>query len=174
MTIRYNIIGVDPSLTGTGVASRNEADTIIPPKGLSELDRLRYLVREVTARCYTADLVILEGLSYGSHMGKQAERGALHWMIRDALDGADVPVAVCPPSTRAKYATGHGGAGKDEVMIACVHRIPIMVSNNNEADAAVLAAMGHDHLGDPLTQMPAAHRSALLGVSWPILRQRVA
>lgn len=30
-----------------------------------------------------------------------------------------------------------------------------------------LAAMGADHLGQPLTPMPATHRTALDGVQWP-------
>lgn len=34
-------------------------------------------------------------------------------------------------------------------------------------DALVLAAMGADHLGQPLTPMPATHRTALNGVQWP-------
>jgi crossover junction endodeoxyribonuclease RuvC len=161
------VVGVDPSLTATGIATREHSATIsIKPSG-DELHRLRRIVIEVAEVCFGADLVLLEGLSFGNHTGKAAERGALHWMLRDRLDRDQVPVAIVPPTTRARYATGKGNAGKDAVMIACVQRIPIMVTNNNEADAVVLLAMGLDHLGAPLVAMPAHHRAALSGVAWP-------
>ncbi|NUS59160.1 MAG: hypothetical protein HOV66_30530, partial [Streptomycetaceae bacterium] len=67
-----------------------------------------------------------------------------------------------------KYATGKGNAGKDEVLAAVVRRYPdVEVSNNNEADALVLRAMGCDHLGQPLAVVPQTHRAALDKVAWP-------
>jgi crossover junction endodeoxyribonuclease RuvC len=161
------VIGVDLSLTATGIATINGAETISTKFDGYELNRFRAIVARVSLICEHADLVMLEGLSYGSHTGKAAERGALHWMVRDQLDLADVPVAIVPPTSRARYATSKGNAGKDAVMIACVQRIPIMVTNNNEADAAILLTMGLDHLGHPLVTMPAHHRAALNGVTWP-------
>jgi crossover junction endodeoxyribonuclease RuvC len=167
----YWVVGVDPSLTATGVATPSFVDTIRVGVCVDEQTRLRTVVGAVIAACRDAHLVVLEGLSYGNHTGKAAERGALHWMIRDRLDQLHIPVAVAPPAARARYATGRGNSGKDAVMIACVQRLgsAITVSNNNEADAAVLLAMGLDHVGAPLVPMPAQHRAALGGVSWPDL-----
>jgi len=160
------IIGIDPSLTATGIATLDECETIITRPG-DDLNRLRRIVSEVAYRAYGADLAVIEGLSFGNRNGKSAERGALHWMIRDRLDRDKVPIAVVPPTSRARYATGKGNAGKDAVMIACVQRLPLLVSNNNEADAAILLAMGMDHAGYPLVPMPATHRAALLNIAWP-------
>jgi crossover junction endodeoxyribonuclease RuvC len=54
------------------------------------------------------------------------------------------------------------------VLLAVARRFPDYdVRNNNEADALVLAAMGFDHLGQPLVQMPAPHRAALAAAQWP-------
>jgi crossover junction endodeoxyribonuclease RuvC len=167
------VLGVDLSLTATGLATVDEAYTVTI-RGDTELDRLRRIVGTVAGLARPMDLVVLEGLSFNSHTGKQAERSALHWMVRDRLDLDGVPVAICPPTVRARYATGRGNAGKDQVMIACVQRLPILVSNNNEADAAWLLALGLDHLGVPLAQLPAAHRTALGGVDWPVVPTAVA
>jgi crossover junction endodeoxyribonuclease RuvC len=161
------VIGIDPSLTGTGVATIHEATTITVKNNGDELARLRTIVTTVAGLATGYDLAIIEGLSFGSQHGKQSERAALHWMLRDRLDGLGIPVAVVAPTARAKYATGKGNAAKDAVMIACVQRLPILVSNNNEADAAILLAMGLDHLGTPMVAMPASHRLALDAIDWP-------
>lgn len=42
-------------------------------------------------------------------------------------------------------------------------------ADNNQADALVLAAMGADHYGTPLVELPKAHREALEKVAWPDL-----
>jgi crossover junction endodeoxyribonuclease RuvC len=174
MTVRrsdYWVVGVDPSLTATGVVTADYADTILhgPCTPDLELSRLRTIVGAVASAAKGADLVVLEGLALASTTGKAAERGALHWMIRDRLDRECVPVAVVPPACLKRYITGKGNAGKAAVLIACVQRLPILVSNEDEADAAVLLAMGLDHVGAPLVPMPAHHRAALGGVSWPDL-----
>lgn len=165
--MRNKVIGIDPSLTGTGIAAITGCDTITVKFDGDELHRLRAIIVAVLDACYSADLVVIEGLSLASRTGKHAERAALHWMLRDQLDRNRIPAAIVPPTCRARYATGKGNAGKDAVMIACVQRLPLMVTNNNEADAAVLLAMGFDHLGEPLAPMPVHHRSALAGCAWP-------
>ncbi len=75
-----------------------------------------------------------------------------------------------PPNLRAKYATGRGNAGKDEVLLAVAHRWTHVCQpdGNDTADALVLASMGADHLGHPPVHLPATHREALTKVPWPL------
>lgn len=161
--MRYRVVGIDPSLTGTGLASvqiRTDCNPPVAtvtgcdhvnPGNLRDLPRIRHILSEIRVWAYRADLAVMEGPSYGSVTGSQHERGGLWWAILDRLSCWDVPVAVVPPSSREKYATGKGGCGKDAVLAAAVRAYPdAPIVTNDEADAVVLAAMGARWLGVPL------------------------
>lgn len=166
---RPRVLGVDLSLTSTGVAGYGWAERLVPPRGLDGLPRLRWLRDAVLALEFThqPDLVVVEGLAYSRTTGKAAERAGLWHLVVERLDGM-VPWAQVPPTARAKYATGKGNAPKDAVLAAVVRRFPDFdVTGNDQADALVLAAMGLDHLGHPPVVMPAAHRASLNAVVWP-------
>lgn len=164
-----HVVGVDLSLTATGVATRHSAelitstghrdDTLIDRR--ARLNHIRY---RVISWCQAADLVVIEAPSFGSRGGSAHDRAGLWWLVVSALIHRDIAVIDISPKTRAKYATGRGNAGKDEVLTAAVRRLPIDVDNNNTADAAWLCAIGHDLLGAPLAPLPAAHRSAIDGL----------
>lgn len=162
------IIGVDPSLTCTGVAGNGWADTI--PTGKQRgMDRVDYIYRHLLDYTRSADLVVLEGLAYNGHDTKRQLAG-LNWLIRYQLWRGGIAYAVVPPSNLKTYATGVGGgrfAGKSEVTAAVRAWFPWFAGDHNAADAAVLCAMGHDRIGRPLVQVPARHRSGLVGCEWP-------
>lgn len=167
------VIGIDPSLTGTGVSNGQWCNTITT-KGAADATlverarRIRHIAGRVLDYTRTADLVVIEGPAPSSRSGHVWDRAGLWWRIVMRLALAETPVAVVPPNVRAKYATGKAGAGKDAVLLAAARRWPdVQITNNNEADALVLAAMGLDWLGCPLAPMPATHRAALTGVAWP-------
>jgi crossover junction endodeoxyribonuclease RuvC len=168
------VVGLDLSLTATGVADNSGAVRIIKTK-LTSHDRLRHIndaVLELVCSYHgdgrRADLVVVEGPSYGSQGSSYHQLAGLWWLLTHSLWRAALPYAVVSPQARAKYATGKGNAGKDAVLAAVVRRYPqVEISDNNAADAWVLMAMGCDYLGEPLAEMPAAHREALAKVAWP-------
>lgn len=170
---RPTVVGLDLSLTATGIAGADWAKTLKPKN--TGYDRLRN-IRDSVVLDYTAsaDLVVVEGPSYGSKTGNQHERAGLWWLIAYALWMRGTPLAVVPPSNLKKYATGSGIADKDRVMASVVRRFDWFDGDNNAADAAVLAAMGYDHLGHPTVTMPQAHREALKAVKWPDLGAELA
>lgn len=169
------VVGVDLSLRSTGVAGRGWVDRVVPPRGLTGLPRLRWIRSAVLDLVRPAELVVIEGLAFASTTGKAAERAGLWWLTVDSIQAADVPVAVVPPACRCRYATGRGNASKDAVLAATIRRYPdVPVTGNDEADALVLAAMGLDHLGCPLTTVPVTHRAALGAVSWPAIDSTAA
>ena len=185
------VLGVDPSLTATCLAlidldTHAVVDTwTLTSKGHRDdtirqrLNRIQDLADAITM-VDDVTLVVIEypTLSQG-RQGGHLDRHGLWWLIADRLntrtpDGGRL-VAV-PASTRARYATGKGNAGKDTVLLEVARRYPtVPVANNNEADALVLAAMGFHHLtGSPLVDLPAAHRAALAAVTWPASTGRAA
>jgi crossover junction endodeoxyribonuclease RuvC len=166
------VLGVDLSLTGTGLAnSLGWSATLKPPAKLRDVARIEWIRNAIVLDHLTGvDLVVIEGPSYGSARQAQSghhERAGLWWVVVRSLWRRGVSYAVVSPKGRAKYATGNGNAGKDDVIREVTRRFDWFEGDNNQADALVLAAMGADHLGVPMVTMPQIHRVALDAVAWP-------
>lgn len=128
------VVGIDPSLTSTGLAVVTQGQIVkvdhISTEGKKEDDlltrhrRLVWISSQVLTQVHqvAADLVVIEGPSNASKYGHPHDRSGLWWMLVDALVAMDVPVAVAPPSCRMKYATGKGNVGKDLVLSSVVRR----------------------------------------------------
>lgn len=177
------IIAVDPSLTASGVAvlGPSQVDpywavrTIRSSAQSTDLGNLRRMERitgqirrSIQEMSYGTHLSLglIEAPAYSKSQGKSHERSGLWWMIFGMLVGHGIPVLVVRPNLRAKYATGSGNAGKDEVLLAASRRYPgVPMANNNEADAVVLAAMGARYLGVPIDQLPKTHLAAMITLS---------
>ena len=171
-SVTPRVIGLDLSLTSTGVASSLGWTDTIRPKKIRGLDRLRMILDSVRAYTSGYELVVIEGPSFG-HSGfrQHEELVALRWMVRDVVDRQQVPFAIVPPATLKLYATGRGNATKNDMAQAMdkAHpgRIPGFVDGRrfDEADALALAGMGAAYLnGTPLT---AAQTRAMATVQWP-------
>ena len=172
-----HVVGLDLSLTGTGVATPDGV-RLIESKGAKDATlerratRLDNLAGQIIACCEDADLVVIEQPAYSRTQGSQHDRSGLWWLVVGYLIGGHrgaTPVAEVAPSGRAKYATGKGNASKDLVLAEVVRRFPGYTgSDNNTADAYTLMAMGLDHLGFPPVDLPKTHRDALEAVRWPL------
>jgi len=172
------VIGLDLSLTSTGIADAQELIYIRTVKSRNTgknvedaWQRLQFIDAEIWRTVVrhgpAPALILIEGPSYGSSGAGTWDRAGLWWTVVSGLLAQDLPLAVVSPSTRAKYATGKGNAGKAAVCSAAANRYGRVFATDDEADAFVLAAMGLDHLGYPPAVMPAANRAALDKVRWP-------
>jgi crossover junction endodeoxyribonuclease RuvC len=176
MPPRSRVIGLDLSLTSTGVAgSAGWADRIRPAPTLDLFIRLRIIRQRVMDYVRDADLVVVEGLAISRQTGQHLTRAGLWHLVMEQIDAHSIPWAEVSPTGLKRYATGKGNSPKDEVLAAVVRRFPtVEVRGNDEADALVLAAMGADHLGVPIVTMPEAHRAALAKVAWPAVKEAAA
>lgn len=173
------IAGLDLSLTSTGVAvlhaDQELGNTItlhrLQPRKRTGHERLDWILSAVGKLVDEADVVAVEGPSYGSTGGSQHERGGLWWLVTHVLLwSCQTPYVTITPSQLKKYATGAGNAGKDTVLAATVRRYQdVSIDGNDTADALVLVAMTAGHYGFPLRQMPKLNESALTTVAWPDL-----
>jgi Holliday junction resolvasome RuvABC endonuclease subunit len=170
------VVGIDLSLTATGVAAFGE-HTSAPIVATVKTAADDNTVFGFTRRCWqiaegiadtvghvAPDLVIIEGLSYHSKSSSIDKIHASWWIVQDALEVRGWPAALkVTPNQRAKYATGKGNASKDSVLIETVKRYPdLNIRNNNEADAVILAAMGMRALGEAVeSSLPRAHLEAV-------------
>lgn len=173
------VLGIDPSLTATGLAVIDLDDILAPevhtiasrpgdlPGINGRVQRQARICRQLLDLATVAlhqgpPLVVIEQPAYSSRTGHQHDRSGLWWRIVDRLLEHQADVVEVTPTSRARYATGKGNASKDQVLLAVAKRYPhVDVANNNEADALVLAAMGADLAGRPLVDLPATHRTAL-------------
>lgn len=169
------VIGIDPSLTGSGIASSNGwCERVglpdVTTKSLGErIVAVDYLVNQVITLVARPALVCIEVPAFSRAGGGALERGSLWWLIARRLHRDEIPVAEIFNGQRMRYATGKGAASKGAIVDAVARRWPQFETggDDNLADAAVLAAMGADRLGVPLAPMPATHRKALEAVRWP-------
>lgn len=179
-----DVVGLDLSLTSTGVAIRFPYGTIetarIRTVGKKDDDwplrsnRIRAITTGITNIVRPGALVMVEAPSYASVGGAQHDRSGLWWRTYTALEDRNCIIVPVAPSQRAKYATGKGAgkdAGKDNVLAATVKRYPqIDITGNDIADAVILMAMGLRIIGQPLeTNLPKTHLDALTKLRVPIL-----
>lgn len=164
-------IGLDLSLTCTGVAGEGWTDIVRPKAGLRGHPRLAFIVERVTEHIRNADLVVIEGPSFGGGVAHRHEDLAgLRVMVRHACWRRGIPYAVVPPSCRALYATGKGSGSKGAVRDAVRTRYGVECDGPgryDQADAYTLLAMGLHHLGWPLAVVPDTNRRGLDGCQWP-------
>jgi Holliday junction resolvasome RuvABC endonuclease subunit len=174
------VIGIDPSLTATGLARLTLANTSgVRPVRIVETcvkrttghrndsvtmraDRLVDIAIDVAGFALPCDLVVIEGPSLGSRFSGAAwDRAGLWWRIVGRLG----PVAVVPPAVRARWATGNGRADKTQVRDAITQLWEHEVGDHNEADALVLASMGAQWLGR--LPMDGPDPAVLNSAEWP-------
>jgi crossover junction endodeoxyribonuclease RuvC len=182
-TPALRVVGVDLSLTGTGLSdghrtllirtSGHRGDTLGQRRA-----RLRSIVRGVMDFTLNGgeapqrpDLVVVEAPSLGT--GRQSgthDRAGLWWLLLDELLGWSIPVAEVPPAALKKYATGKGNANKGAMIDATARRFPHIdtAADDNRCDALWLAHMGLDQLTGA-GAVPAAQRLGLSKVTWPEL-----
>lgn len=141
--------GIDPSLTGTGIALVQgrkllSSDTLQAPKQISTgMPRLLWL-RDATlhfVRAYDPVAVCVEGYSMGSRNTQAHKTGEWGGVLRLALYEAGYRVYLLPPKSLKKFATGNGNIeGKAPMAVALRKLIGVRLADReDEVDAALLA-----------------------------------
>jgi Holliday junction resolvasome RuvABC endonuclease subunit len=163
------VIGIDPSLTGMGWALIDTQDILAiecgtvssKPTGpaiYARFIRARFMARFISELVFDnipVDLAVIEAPAYASRTGHAHDRSGLWWQIVAEFHSKGVPLLEVPPTTRAKYGSGKGNASKDTVLASAIRGYPqAPISNNNEADAVILAAIGARMLGEPIEDHP--------------------
>ncbi|MFD9569940.1 hypothetical protein ACFWBI_08860 [Streptomyces sp. NPDC059982] len=183
------VIGLDVALSASGVAGAGWADHVRSTSP-SRHARIAYQLDGLASFYRNADYVVLEGAAFSRGANQGADvLAAMRWMVRQDLWKRRIPYAVITPSKRITYATGStvhrdedgvrlkGPALKGLVRSAVEERYGIHTEGPckyDEADAYVLLAMGLDHLGHPLAEVPATHARALAGCDWTAFDTAVA
>lgn len=172
------VLGVDPSLTCTGVAL---IDTVTgetrtrrvktAPRGKALADR-RGRLREAIAGILDPlprrlGMTVIELPNAAAQYGAHAERHALTWWLIDQLM-ARGPVTAVTPTQRSKLATGNGRADKKTVLRVVRAQHPdVTVVDDNAADALALATAAAYWAGKPPADYLPGQQAAWVRVDWP-------
>jgi Holliday junction resolvasome RuvABC endonuclease subunit len=163
------VIALDLSLTCTGVAGLGWTDRIRTP--LRGDERLAYMEDEIVSFIRCADLVVMEGPSFG-HSGPRyhEDLAGLRVLVRRYCHRNELPYAVIPPANLKLYTAGRGNASKGEVRSAIADRYDVHtegVGRYDMADAYGALAAASDWLGQSLAGVPEKNAGALAGCQWP-------
>lgn len=148
------VLGLDLSLTATGCAAVDlfgggiACLTISPPKGMTGLERLDWICRQVLTVAEPRDLIVFEGFSFGSNDPGTQERIGLAFLLRHWAWKRGVPFLCVAPSQLKKFATGKGNAEKSMILREVFRRWNVEARNDNEADAVTLLQIGRCLAGE--------------------------
>jgi Holliday junction resolvasome RuvABC endonuclease subunit len=169
-------VGLDPSLTCTGVAIANGGEVLTrrvvsPNLGKSLLarrNRIRRAVEGILAPIPArVDVTVIEVPHSRQQFGAQNERIALYWILVDQLL-ARGPVVEVAPSQRAKLATGSGRATKDDVVAVTRAAFPeAQIPDDNVGDAVALMWAGARWAGAETPTYLPGQEEAFSRLAWP-------
>ena len=144
-------VGIDPSLSATGVVMINEEGVIaeerlintytehyicIEQRLLDIMDSIIFLSGVMKLR-----YVYVEAMPYLSKGGAIFERCGLLYLITTFLFKREIPFKMIPPTTLKKWAVGKGNADKKMMMEKSGERWGIKFTDDNICDAYNLAQM---------------------------------
>lgn len=177
------VIGIDPSTSSTGIAwpdgrtTTIRADTVAKHDANGSAQRANAISNRVAAAirrlpnkpdlAVIEDYLLLVGFQNGQHTTRRlVEVGAC---IRMALASLQVPFVEIPPSSLKIFATGHGGATKEQ-MVAAARARGGRPRNDDEADAWLLRELGLANFdNDRYEQLDDRQRLIVQTARWPEL-----
>lgn len=148
-----NFVGVDISLTGTGVCrltdqgDEHKVTCIKTPahKSFTEwFGRIKTITDEVLEYVDSGSIVFVEGYAFGA-TGQVFNIAELSGYIKYQLYTGDCTAVIqVPPTSLKKYITGKGNAKKDLMLKEVYKKYNVDFFDDNIADAYALARMAYE------------------------------
>lgn len=155
------IIGLDLSLTGTGVIILKEGkldcEQLIKSKPTSDKSYLAETRRLMKIRDQIAEIVdakkptlaVIEGMAFSIRSTTAlTQLSGINYMVREMLIKKDVPFIIVAPTSLKKFITGSGAAKKDVILLEIFKRYGISFSDDNLGDAFILSRCGLALMGE--------------------------
>lgn len=147
-------IGIDPSLTCTGVALLDAHGSLITTLPIRMTDKkkvddsvrlfaLRQQLMVILGNCQTRPIgYAVEGYPFGVRGKGLISRAEWVGIIKATMFEAGIPGVIVNPMTLKMFASGVGAGGKEGVLAACERYYGVDLSKKeDEADALMLACM---------------------------------
>jgi Holliday junction resolvasome RuvABC endonuclease subunit len=153
----YLVVGIDQSLTGTGLALIHPDNAIMAPEAprysttkikptVRGVLRLMY-IEEVVTRWIPpkTDLCLMEGYAFAAH-GQAFGLGECGGIIKRVIHLKGKRLIVVAPGTLKKYVTGSGAAKKNVMLLHAFKKFGTSFEEDDECDAYCLAQLGAEYL----------------------------
>ena len=150
-----NYIGIDPSLTGSGIAILDDncinifSDVIetFPIIDLylcieQRLDDIFLKIKKILD--LYEGIVYIENFGYASKDTKLFERVGLIFLIRHYMFINDIKFKIIAPKSLKKFITNNGNADKELMMKTCEEQWGQKFTDHNICDAFCLAKMAYE------------------------------
>jgi len=141
------LLGIDPSLTGTGVCILSST-TLMYVSTISSktkgIPRLLEIETAIQALLKDIDVVCIEGYGFGARGRAVFSLGELGGIIRRQLYLSGIPYYDVPPTVLKKFVTGKGNANKNVVLEQVFRKWGIgseTLKDDNQVDAYGLARL---------------------------------
>lgn len=167
-------MGIDPSLTGTGVVVLEDGKMIekvlikTKKKGdgpSHEIERLRDIVGEVEELIekHNPDIVCMEGLAFQArNTTALVQLAGLNYLLRDVFSTIPwMDWVIVAPSSLKKYITGAGNTAKDVMMMETYKRYSVTLTDDNLCDAYGLAQVGTGIKGGNIKPLTKAQKEVV-------------
>jgi len=154
-------IGLDLSLSGTGVVVLNDGKIVVeklikskPTKNKTykeEIERILTIKMEIVkiVELYEPQLVLIEGMAFmARNTTALVQLAGLNYLIREYLFQYNIPFAIVAPTSVKKFITGNGAAKKDVMLMEVYKKYDIAFVDDNLADAFSLAKIGESLYSD--------------------------
>lgn len=149
---KMNVVGVDLSLTSTGVTTLT-GDGVVDSYALPTTTKMGDQCRRQTIICEgvweivrrfewlegSVDLIMVEGYAMGVKSGQVFSLGELGGVFRNRFTCAGYQVAVIPPTSVKKFIGAGGGADKEKVKEALKGNYGIEFPTTDQTDATCIA-----------------------------------
>jgi len=157
------VIGIDPSLTGTGLCRLTDGKLLDKERDISliktkpegkqikeRIHRCREIVSQIEIFCGLSKdipvLLVIEGYAFRAQ-GRVFDIGESGGLIRDCMlktqEQFGTDIMEVGPGQLKKFITGKGNCEKDLILKEIYKRYKMDFNNNNIADAAGLALIGY-------------------------------
>lgn len=165
------IMGLDLSISCTGVCFPDSSTAVIRPRGKG-YGRLLGIEERLTValRLARPQLAVIEDIRAGLKGDAAKVIPMVHAVAILALERAGIPYALVNASTLKLYATGYGAADKESMALAALTRAGREFpgdTGGDQCDAWWLRAAGCAAYGEPVVRMEPQNMDALRLVNWP-------
>jgi Holliday junction resolvasome RuvABC endonuclease subunit len=166
--VTVNVLGLDLSITGTGVAFTSADGTALTTlvktnekDGDARLVQIRETILELAPG---AEFALIEAPTARS--ASSVISGMVHGVVREALIGLGIPYGSVLPATLKKYATGKGTGDKVPMAVEAYKRAGLEFPDDNQCDAWWAWIMARDFKGEPVFDLPKLNRESLTKIKW--------
>jgi Holliday junction resolvasome RuvABC endonuclease subunit len=161
--LSVKVLGLDLSITGTGVAHTVEGAVcthLIKTRDKDRDHRLTQIQSEIRIYAEGAELALIEAPTPRSP--SSVISGMVQGAVRLVLLELGIPYGTIMPASLKKYATGKGvDPHKIGMAMAAFKRAELEFEDDNQCDAFWLWVAANDHLGQPVFDLPALNRESL-------------